>query len=68
MGDAVIISAKPNTPQAIKIESDRAQIKHSQNTYCCLSPCFRTKAFWAPIATIRPLPIPKPLKTHSEKA
>ena len=44
---------KPATPAAIRSASDSAQTRHTANTCWRSSPWRRTKAFWAPMATIR---------------
>ncbi|MFT6029009.1 MAG: hypothetical protein ACI8O8_000740 [Oleiphilaceae bacterium] len=59
-GNLLTISPKPDTLKAINMASEQAHIKHTKNTFCFFKPCFKTKAFCAPIASMRDSPSEKP--------
>ena len=50
----------PKTPSVINKKSQRKQVSTMGNTRQRLSPCFNTKAFCAPMATISPPETRKP--------
>jgi len=61
-GMMALIRWKPNTPTVISSASDIAQVAQTANTCERASPCFSTKAFCAPMATMRLRPMVRPVK------
>src|ERR1700730_12471321 len=55
------ICRKLVTPRAIRAASDRLQARLTAKTCAPMRPWRRTKAFWAPIATIRLRPVRRPV-------
>ena len=57
-----ITFAKPKTPANISKASLNAHIKQTAKTYSFFIPCFKTNAFYAPIANIKDKLVKNPLQ------
>ena len=56
-----MILPSPPVPTMMRRASEIAQTKTTRVTWLRSSPCLMTKAFWAPIATMRDKPVKKPV-------
>ena len=55
-------------PTAMRTRSLRAQIATTSPMCSRRTPCRSTQAFWAPMATMRPSPVPKPVRAGARSS